>query len=110
MNKDSVGHVSYTKNVVKSIVTLATEEVEGVCTYRQNPAKKSSFGKNVVVDFGRDGVIVDVFVRIRYGYRVPEIACKIQENIKRGVETMTEYKIASVNVYVQSVSFEEAAN
>ena len=109
MAKGSVGHISYTKNVVRSIVTLATEEVEGVCTFRSNTGKKRNSGKNVTVDFTKDGVIVDVYVRIRYGYRVPEIAYKIQESIRRGVETMTEYKVSAVNVYVQSVSFDAAA-
>ena len=106
--KNNVGRTSYTKNVVKSIVTLATEEVEGVCTFNKSPSKKSNVGKNVIVDFSREGIVVDVFVKIKYGYRVPEISYKIQENVKRSVETMTEYNISSVNIFVQSVSFEDA--
>ena len=46
---------------------------------------------------------VDVSVIAHYGYSVPELAYRIQQNIKQMVESMTKYKIAKVDIHVQSV-------
>ena len=52
-------------------------------------------------------MIVDVSVRVKQNYRVPVVEFNIQESIKRGVETMTEYKVLTVNVTVLDVEFED---
>ena len=47
----------------------------------------------------------DISVIAHYGYSVPELAYRIQQTIKQMVESMTKYKIAKVDVHVQSVVF-----
>ena len=48
---------------------------------------------------------MDISVIAHYGYKVPELAFRIQQNIKQMVESMTKYKIAKVDVHVTSVVF-----
>ena len=48
---------------------------------------------------------MDISVIAYYGYKVPELAFRIQQNIKQMVESMTKYKIAKVDVHVTSVIF-----
>ena len=38
---------------------------------------------------------------------MPEVAFRVQENIKHNVEAMTEFHIAEVNVVVKGVVFNE---
>ena len=52
-------------------------------------------------------MFVDVSVIAHYGYSVPELAFRIQQNIKQMVESMTKYKIAKVDIHVQSVVFDQ---
>lgn len=103
------GRVTYSKNILSSIVILAAEEVEGVAYDNSpEPAKKNlRLRPSVKVEFCNDGVIVDVSVRVKQNYRVPDVAFNIQESIKRGVETMTEYKVSTVNVTVLDVEFDD---
>ena len=42
----------------------------------------------------------------KYGYSIPEVAEKIQENIRESVYNMTEVKVEMVNVHIVGVNFE----
>lgn len=97
------GKVSYHRNIINSIVSLATSEIEGVAEFGTDDYKKKS--RLCRIDFDGNNVYVEVFVKIKHGYSVSDIACKIQENIKRGVDTMTNFAVAEVNVHVVGVVF-----
>ena len=55
-------------------------------------------------------VHIDVFVNVKFGYSVKDVAFRVQENIKSSVESMTEFKVDSVNVHVVGVTFNETEN
>lgn len=109
-NKDSV---TYKKNVVISIVSLATQEINGVASISRNSvsAIKSAISKNInrgiIVDFDNNSALIDVFVNVKFGYSVKDVAFRVQENIKSSVESMTEFKVSAVNVHVVGVTFSE---
>jgi len=90
------GSISYGRNVVRNIISLAAKEISGVTSLHGKGIRLWVFGKNINVD---------VYIVMEYGYSVPDVAYRVQENIKRGVETMTEYKIDTVNVNVLGVRF-----
>lgn len=113
---DSKDSVSYKKNVVISIVSLATQEINGIASISRNSvsAIKSALSKNInrgiIVDFENNLVHIDVFVNVKFGYSVKDVAFRVQENIKSSVESMTEFKVDSVNVHVVGVTFNETEN
>lgn len=93
------GSVSYSKNVIVSIVSLATMEICGVACLR---------GKKVVTDITGDKVAVDVYIDVKIGFSCADIAFKVQENIKRSIESMTNLKTGTINVNILGVSFDDA--
>jgi len=100
------GRISYNRNILTSIVELAAQEIEGVANvYNKKGKNKNKAG--VKIDYNSDGVFIDVFIKMFAGFNVPDVAFKIQENVKRGVETMTEYKVKNVNVTVLGVAFSD---
>ena len=112
-NKDSV---TYKKNVVISIVSLATQEINGVASISRKSVSviKSALSKNInrgiIVSFENNTTSIDVFVNVKFGYSVKDVAFRVQENIKSSVESMTEYKVGSVNVHVVGVTFNDAGS
>ena len=92
------GRITYNSDIVSGIVALSLQETEGI---ELVPAK----GKGIKLCFEKEGVFVDISVIAHYGYNVPELAFRIQQTIKQMVESMTKYKIAKVDVHVQSVIF-----
>ena len=67
--------------------------------------KKKNLAKGVKVEVGERQAAVDLYVILEYGAKVPEVAYKIQENVKRAIESMTGLEVVEVNVHVQGVSF-----
>lgn len=120
MIESEEGSLSYKRNVVLSIVKLATQEINGIASLCTNafPFWKKVFNKNynhgVVIEFGDDNdVYVEVYVNVLFGYSVKDVAFRVQENIKSSIESMTEYKVSSINVNVVGVVFvasEDAQN
>lgn len=107
------GKITCNRNILLSIINLATKEICGVSSLASSfkTKVKTAFSNNknpgVSIRFNANGALtVDVYIRIYYGYSVPDIAYKIQENIKNGIAAMVDMKTAKVNVHVMGVDFE----
>jgi len=113
--KEEGGKVNISDDVVASIAGIATGEIDGVYGMAGGVASgiaerlgaKKSPQKGVKVDVKPDGSIIDLYVVVEFGVRIPELAWSIQENVKNSVETMTGITVASVNVHVDGVHFKE---
>ena len=94
------GKITYNSNIVSSIVALAVGEVEGV-------ELLNTKNKGIKLNFDKRGIVADISVKVDGTYNVSSLAFKIQQSIKHNVESMTEYKVANVDVYIQDVTFPE---
>jgi len=106
------GSLSYKRNVVLSIVKLASQEISGIASLSNQGvsfAKRvlnQNYHRGVIIEFGEDDdVYVDVFVNVLFGYSVKDVAFRVQENIKSSIESMTEFKVSAINVHVIGVVF-----
>ena len=102
------GKVVYYDGIIDGIVLLAINEIP----YIELDAKEtSSLARNSAIRVRRtqDGIHIDVTVKIHYSQNVSDMAFKIQEAVRYNVEAMTEYHVASVNVHISGVNFEDKA-
>ncbi len=115
----SGGNIRIANEVVATIAGLAATEVKGVAGMSGGVVdglaellKKKNLAKGVKVEVGERQAAVDLYVILEYGARLPDVAYKIQENVKRAIESMTGLEVIEVNVHVQGVEFkpEEAAD
>ncbi len=116
-NKNSItrykGKITCNRSILLSIINLATKEICGVsglaCSFKSKVSSIFTKNKNpgVTVRFNPNGSLaIDVYIRMFYGYSVPDIAYKIQENIKNGIAAMVDMRTAKVNVHIMGVDFE----
>ncbi len=102
---EELGCIHISEEVLGSIAAGAAAEVEGISGLMNVAAKKSGVkGVRLVVD--EDGAVVDVYILIRYGYAIPEVAGKIQGAVTNAVESMAGFAVKAVNVHVGGVSFQ----
>lgn len=100
-------------DVVGVIAGIAAMEVEGVAGMSggfaaevgERVTGKKNLAKGVKVQVGEKEVAVDLYIVVEYGVRIPEVAQKVQENVKRAVESMTGLDAIEINIHVQGVSF-----
>ena len=65
---------------------------------------KEDFSKGVKCYIKDNTIAIDVYVIVQYGYRIPDVAVKIQRQVKTQVESMTGMEVIEVNVNIQGVS------
>ena len=100
------GKLIYNYGIVDGIVVLAVQEIPYVELYSTSPFGKMS-NNTVSVTRVKEGIHVDVSIKIHYTQSVTDTAFKIQEAVRHNVEAMTEYHVASVNVLVCGIMFDE---
>ncbi len=108
----SGGNIRIANEVVGIIAGLAATEVDGVAGMSGGVVdglaellKKKNLAKGVKVEVGERQAAIDLYVILEYGAKVPEVAYKIQENVKRAIESMTGLEVVEVNVHIQGVEF-----
>ena len=108
------GRIIFAEDVVATIAALAAADVEGVAAMNGGVMEgftemlgKKSVTKGVKVEVGSEEAAADLSVNIQYGYRIREVCEKIQQAVKTAIETMTGLRVVEVNVFVQSVVFEQ---
>lgn len=106
------GLVKISEDVVSVIAGIAATEVEGVAGMSggfvggiSEMFGKKSLQKGVKVEVGEREAAVDLYIVIEYGVRIPDVAQKVQENVKQAIESMTSLNVVEVNVHVQGVAF-----
>ncbi|MFQ5681399.1 MAG: Asp23/Gls24 family envelope stress response protein [Candidatus Omnitrophota bacterium] len=106
-----LGKVRVHKKVIASIASIATVEVEGVARIGGDIktgiydllGRKNSPGA-IGVDFDDNGeALVTVPIIVKYGFNLPDVAAKVQENIKASIEKMTDAVIKDIDVNIQEV-------
>ena len=110
-NEDNQGIVKISDEVVSVIAGIAAEEIPGVLEFQGGVTNnitqifkgKKSVGKAVKVTLEEDRATIELFLTVEYGVKIMEVVAKVQENVKKTVETMTGLIVDSVNVCVQNI-------
>lgn len=109
-----LGTIRIADEVVSIIAGLAATEVEGIAGMSGGIAGgiaemlgRKNFSKGVKVEVGEKEAAIDLYVIVKYGVRIPDVALNVQENVKNAIETMTGLSTVEVNVHVQGVGFPE---
>ncbi len=100
------GKIVFGSNIIENIVRISLSELDNI---EVSSPKTMLWVKRtpIKVSFDKNNVTVDVAVDIHYLQNVPDYAFKIQENIRYNIESMTDYRVEMVNVYVNDVSFDD---
>lgn len=107
------GKVTTNKNILLSIINLATKEIDGVSKLTQTfgSSIKSLFSTNsyegVKIKTSNQGIIIHVYLNVYYKVKVADVVFKVQQNIKNGLLSMIDLKINSINVHVMGVDFKK---
>lgn len=111
---ESIGSVKIADDVVASIASLATREVEGVSAMAGNVTGElmSKVGirnmqKGVRVDILDGNVTVDLAVTVEYGYNIPATCQKVQGKVKTAIENMTGLSVTDVNIRIAGVNMQK---
>ena len=106
------GQITYANEVIATIVSVATTEVEGISGIAGSGAisgilAKGKTPRGVKVDMNGENVGVDVSVTVDYGMPIQKVGRNAQENVRKSIESMTGLHVEKVDLHVVGVSFEK---
>ncbi len=112
-SRTDLGSIRIHKDVIASIASLASLEVEGVkriggdlkANIYELLGRKEQKGITVEIDRNYE-VRLNVPLIVKYGYNLTEIARSVQERIQQSLEKMTNLSIKEINVSVQRIEKE----
>ena len=109
------GKIRISEDVIAQLATKALNSVEGVSPASPGLMANLRLGRKTVngvrisiSDGDTPEIVVDAYISVKYGLRIPDVCWDVQEAIKDQVERYTGYAIKGVNIYVQGITF--AAN
>lgn len=98
------------KNMVISIVGLATKEIEGVVDLYQpthlfwSRLLMHNLSKGVEIKYSKLGVIIDIYVIVSTNCEVNDVVYRIQQNVKNSITSLLPLKIKAINVHIRDAN------
>lgn len=114
-NVEIATNLNISEDVIGIIAGLAASEVEGIAGMtlgfvdgiNQILGSNKKYSKGVKISLEGKKVVIDLYVNVKYGVRIPDIAWAAQNAVKSAVENMTGLEVMSVNINVQGITFDK---
>lgn len=108
-------NLNISEDVIGIIAGLAASEVEGIAGMtlgfvdgiNQILGGSKKYSKGVKIELEGKKVTIDLYVNVKYGVRIPDIAWAAQNAVKSAVENMTGLDVVAVNINVQGITFDK---
>ncbi len=111
---NQIGQIQIADEVIAIIAGLAATEVEGIAgmagSFTGGIAEilgKKNLSKGVKVEVGESEVSIDLFLVVKFGVKIPEVALAVQKKVKNAVETMTGLSVIEINLHITGVHFDK---
>jgi uncharacterized alkaline shock family protein YloU len=106
------GNCIISEEVIATIANTAALEVPGVAGMASRlPELRNLINagatKSVGVINNENETVVDVYVNLKVGVRIPDVAGAIQRQVKNAVQSMTGKPVTKVNVHVEGIVLED---
>lgn len=108
------GSINISEEVIASIAVGAVREVDGVSGMMTNMGssvtnlvnkKNAQRGvKGVKIDMTGAALVLDIYLMVKYGHAIPEVAENAQKAVVSAVEAMTGCSVGKVNIHVGGVT------
>lgn len=105
-NRNMVGDLGINTDVIEKMVSLAALEVDGVAAMANRSLditgmiNSGSAFKPAKITVRNGVVSIDVYISVKDGVKVKEVAETVQINVKDKVQDMTGNAITNVNVHI----------
>lgn len=117
--KTELGEISVTEETIGNIVSLNLADVKGVVGSRKSIIKEitdmlrgdtseneiDEASRNIKVEIKDNKPLINLYIIIKYGVRIPDIAWDIQSRVKEGLMKKLGIDINEIDIHVQGIQF-----
>ncbi len=108
------GSIKISEEVIVRISSISAREVEGVAMLGIPSASfgeifnKKNQTKGVKAELFDGGAEIDIHISVRMGYKICDVARKVQESVKFALESYVGLEKVVVNIFVDAICAEKA--
>jgi len=117
--KTDLGEINVTEETIGNIVSLNLADVKGVVGSRKSIIKEitdmlrgdtseneiEEASRNIKVEIKDNKPLINLYIVIKYGVRIPDIAWDIQSRVKEGIMKKLGIDINEIDIHVQGIQF-----
>ena len=117
--KTDLGEINVTIETIGNIVSLNLADVKGVVGSRKSIIKEitdmlrgdtseneiEEASRNIKVEIKDNKPLINLYIVIKYGVRIPDIAWDIQSRVKEGLMKKLGTDINEIDIHVQGIQF-----
>jgi len=121
--KTDLGEINITKETIRNIVSLKLADVKGVVGSRKSIIKEianmlrgdmsenetEEATRTIKVEIKDNKPLINLFIIIKYGVRIPDIAWDIQSRVKEGLMKKLRINVDKIDIHVQGIQFPKKA-
>lgn len=117
--KTELGEINVTEETIGNIVSLNLADVKGVVGSRKSIIKEiadmlrgdtseneiDEASRNIKVEIKDNKPLINLYIIIKHGVRIPDIAWDIQTRVKEGIMKKLGIDINEIDIHVQGIQF-----
>jgi uncharacterized alkaline shock family protein YloU len=117
--KTDLGEINVTIETIGNIVSLNLADVKGVVGSRKSIIKEitdmlrgdtseneiEEASRTIKVEIKDNKPLINLYIIIKYGVRIPDIAWDIQSRVKEGLRKKLGTDIYEIDIHVQGIQF-----
>lgn len=117
--KTDLGEINVTEETIGNIVSLNLSDVKGVVGSRKSIIKEitdmlrgdtseneiEEASRNIKVEINDNKPLINLYIVIKYGVRIPDIAWDIQNRVKEGLMKKLGIDVNEIDIHVQGIQF-----
>jgi uncharacterized alkaline shock family protein YloU len=114
-----LGQIEISKETIESIVSLNLADVKGVVGSRKTIIKeitemlmgdtdKSELNissRTIKIEIKNNKPLINLYIIIKYGVRIPNIAWDIQNRIKESIKNKLGININEIDIHIEGIQF-----
>ncbi|HER24051.1 MAG TPA: Asp23/Gls24 family envelope stress response protein [Candidatus Atribacteria bacterium] len=117
--KTDLGEINITKETIEIMVSLNLADVKGVVSSRKSIIKEitdmlkgdiienkiEKAVRTIKVEIKENKPLINLYIIIKYGVRMPDIAWDIQNRVKDNLLKKLGIKINKIDIHIQGIQF-----
>ena len=118
--KTQNGKINISRMTIETLINLVLCQIKEVIGPKKNifqeitqkiaqnsPEQVESKSQEIKVEIKKNRILINLYLVIQYGVRIPDLTWKIQSQIKENIKAITGIDVNEINVHIQGIHFQD---
>jgi uncharacterized alkaline shock family protein YloU len=112
------GNINISRMTIETLIYLVLKDIKGVVVPRKTrlrelsnkinkstPEKNEGISQEIKIEIKPDSVIVNLFLIINYGIRIPDLTWEIQAKVKERLKEIAGLDVNIINIHINGIRY-----